>query len=96
MNKMFNSERVCTISRHVSRELEMGMYFNEGDWVWHRKKGVGQVGLSSDKEVLVEFEGGVEENIRSRSQEKTSAVFTEKRRFSVSGRKTILNCFQSS
>jgi transcription elongation factor GreA-like protein len=39
----------------------MGMFFKEGDWVWHKKMGVGQVSLSSDKEVLVEFSGGVEE-----------------------------------
>ncbi|MFA6450821.1 MAG: hypothetical protein WCX65_15210 [bacterium] len=39
----------------------MGTYFNEGDWVWHKKMGVGQVGLSSERELLVEFQGGVEE-----------------------------------
>lgn len=39
----------------------MAVTFNDGDWVWHEKHGVGQVGLSTEQEILVEFEAGGEE-----------------------------------
>jgi len=39
----------------------MSSVFNEGDWVWHQKHGVGRVGLVTSGEVLVEFDGGGEE-----------------------------------
>jgi len=39
----------------------METYLSEGDWVWHKKRGVGRVGLSTDCEILIEFDDGKEE-----------------------------------
>jgi len=39
----------------------MAKSFKEGDWVWHKTNGIGKVSLSSDSELLVEFEGGKDE-----------------------------------
>jgi len=39
----------------------MAVSFQEGEWVWNKKHGVGQVALSSEEELLVEFDDGSEE-----------------------------------
>lgn len=39
----------------------MSVNFSEGDFVWHKKMGVGRIGLSTESEILVEFDGGKEE-----------------------------------
>lgn len=39
----------------------MSVTFKEGTWVWNEKKGIGKISLSSNEEILVEFDSGDEE-----------------------------------
>jgi len=48
--------------------------YKEGDWIWHQKKGIGEISLSSDKELLVEFENGKDEIFELNSKKQLPIV----------------------
>ncbi|HOC93496.1 MAG TPA: hypothetical protein PKH33_14165 [bacterium] len=59
----------------------MAKSFKEGDWVWHKNNGIGKVSLSSDSELLVEFEGGKDEIFDTAGKKRAPLVKLSSRGF---------------